>query len=234
MKISAGLEITDTALWIPEKRVLIMNDLHIGYEEALLKRGVLIPKFQLPEMIEKASRIIKETRPRIIILNGDVKHEFGTILRQEWKGVLQFLDFLLARCEEIIIIKGNHDPILQTIVEKRRIKVVKGYALDYLLVVHGDEIVETDAKKIIIGHEHPAITLRQGSKWEKYKCFLKGKWQGKEVIAVPSFNPLLEGTDILKEEVLSPFLEDILNFDVFVVGKDEIFSFGKVKDVKKL
>ena len=191
MEISKGLVIVDTALWISEKRILVMNDLHIGYEEALLKKGILIPKFQLEEIIKKTTAIIEKTLPKTIILNGDVKHEFGTILKQEWREVLQFLDYLLQRCEEVIIIKGNHDPILQTIVEKRRIKVVTEYKLDDLLIVHGDEIVETDAKRIIIGHEHPAITIRQGSKWEKYKCFLKGKWQKKEVIAVPSFNPLL-------------------------------------------
>ena len=48
-------------------------------------------------------------------------------------------------------------------------------------------------------------------------------------MTVPSFNPLLEGTDILKEELLSPFLTDIKNFKVYIVGKGEVFDFGKVK-----
>ncbi|MBS3116071.1 metallophosphoesterase [Candidatus Woesearchaeota archaeon] len=234
MEISPGIEIIGTALWLKKEQILVINDLHLGYEEALHRKGILVPKFQLQEMIAQATAITKKTSPLLIILNGDLKHEFGSILKQEWKEVLQFLHFLSQQCTEIIIIQGNHDPIIKPLAEKRKIKVVKEYGIGDIILVHGDKLVETKAKTLIIGHEHPAITIRRGGKWEKYKCFLKGKWKRKEIIAVPSFNPLLEGTDILKEEVLSPFLEEIMNFEVFVVGKEEIFSFGKVKDVKRI
>ena len=64
----------------------------------------------------------------------------------------------------------------------------------------------------------------------KGKLFQK---KSKELIAVPSFNPLLEGTDVLKEELLSPFLKNknIKNFEVYVVGEKETFRFGRVKDI---
>ena len=116
----------------------------------------------------------------------------------------------------MIIIKGNHDPIIAPIAKKRGIKVVTEYMTRDTIILHGDQIVETKAKRVIIGHEHPAITIRDGSKWEKYKCFLKGKWKNKELIAVPSFNPLLEGIDVLKEKLLSPFLhQDLSLFDKY-------------------
>ena len=81
------------------------------------------------------------------------------------------------------------------------------------------------------GNSH--ILHFDGSKWEKYKCFLKGKWKNKELIAVPSFNPLLEGIDVLKEKLLSPFLDKISSFEVFIINKGEVFKFGKVKDILK-
>src|SRR3989344_3593985 len=182
MEIAKGIEIIETALWLKKQNILIINDLHIGYGEVLQRKGILVPKFQLKEIITKLEHILEKTKP-----------------------------------EKVIIIKGNHDPIIAPIAEKRRVAVVTEYSVDDTLIVHGDELMETKATRIIIGHEHPAITMREGSKWEKYKCFLKGKWQRKELIAVPSFNPLLEGTDILKEEVLSPFLEDIATFKVYIV-----------------
>ena len=224
----------DTALWLKKERTLIINDLHLGYEEALHQKGILVPKFQIQEIMQKLEHILQKVMPQKMIINGDLKHEFGKVLRQEWKEVLQFLDFISSKIPEIIIIRGNHDPILPAIVKHRNIRVVKEYQINNLLIVHGDELVTTNAKTIIIGHEHPAITLRHKSKHEKYKCFLVGKWQGKELIAVPSFNPLLEGTDILKETVLSPFLENIRNFKVYVVGKEEVFEFGKVRTIKTL
>lgn len=231
MQISPGIEMIYAALWLPAEKILIINDLHLGYEEALHRKGILVPKFQLQEIIKEMEFIFSKVKPAKIIINGDLKHEFGTVLKQEWSEVLQFLDFCTPHCQEVIIIKGNHDPIIKPIAERRGIQVVKEYQVSDTLIVHGDQLIETQVKRIIIGHEHPAITIREGSKREKYKCFLKGKWKGKELIAVPSFNPLLEGTDVLKEELLSPFLENIRNFEVYVVSKGEVFGFGKVKDI---
>lgn len=229
MQISPGIEIIHTALWLSNEKIIIINDLHLGYEEALHRKGVLVPKFQLHEIINTMNQILQQTKPTKIIINGDLKHEFGVVLRQEWSEVLQFLDFCLEKARKVIIIRGNHDPLLKFIAEKRGITMTTEYPIGNTLVVHGDTLVKTAKKRIIIGHEHPAITLREGSKQEKYKCFLKGTWRGKELIAVPSFNPLLEGTDILKEQLLSPFLGNLKNFEVFVVSKGEIFSFGKLR-----
>ena len=232
MDLSKGIKIVDTALWFELEKVLVINDLHIGYEEVLHRKGILVPRFQLEQIMNKLKLIIQKTKPAKIIINGDLKHEFGKVLRQEWKEVLEFLDFLLQNISEVIIIKGNHDPIIQPLADKKGIAVVNQYQVGGTLIVHGDELVETTATRIVIGHEHPAITIREGSKWEKYKCFLKGTWKKKELIAVPSFNPLLEGTDVLKEQLLSPFLEDIRKFEVYVVGEKEVYYFGKIKELQ--
>jgi uncharacterized protein len=231
MEISKGIEIVDTALFLKKEKILIMNDLHIGYEQALHIKGILVPRFQLKQILEKTRKILEYAKPKIIIINGDLKHVFGKILQREWKEVSEFLDFLLERAQKVVIVQGNHDPVIKPIVAKRRIDVVPDYRVGDLLIVHGDELVETDATAIIIGHEHPAVTIREGSKMEKFKCFLKGKWQKKELIAVPSFNPLVEGTDVLQRTMLSPFLQDVDDFEIFVVSKGEVFPFGKVKSL---
>ena len=232
MEISKNIQTIETALWLEQEKILIMNDLHIGYEEAMHKKAILVPRQQLKNIISIVQKILQKVQPDKIIINGDLKHEFGKILRQEWKEVLEFLDFLLKNCKEVIIIQGNHDPVIKPISQKRGIKVLQEYKVGDIHIVHGDELVETDAKTIIIGHEHPAITIRENSKFEKFKCFLKGKWKRKEVIAVPSFNPLLEGTDVLEGQVLSPFLEKLDSFEVYVVGEKETYDFGRIKDLK--
>jgi len=236
MEISKGIKIMDAALWFETEKVLVINDLHIGYEEALHRKGILVPRFQLEQITKKLNLIFGKVKPAKVIINGDLKHEFGKVLRQEWREVLEFLDYVLRRVPEVIIIKGNHDPIIKPIADKKGIAVMNEYMVGDSLIVHGDALVETTAKRVIIGHEHPAITIREGSKWEKYKCFLKGTWKNKgkniELIAVPSFNPLLEGTDVLKEQLLSPFLEDIKSFEVYVVGEKGVYYFGKIKELK--
>ena len=234
MEISPGVEIIRTALWLKREETIIINDLHVGYEEALHHRGVLVPRFQLQDIVKELKLILEQSKPRKVIINGDLKHEFGTILRREWKEVLELLDFLLGFGLEVIIIQGNHDPIIRPLAEKRGIRVVKEYSLGDILIVHGDELVEQrkKVKTIIIGHEHPAIIIKEGAKREKFKCFLKGKWQKKELLVMPSFNPLLEGTDVLKGDLLSPFLRKIDDFEIFVVGEKEVLEFGKAGMLK--
>ena len=226
MEISPGIEIIETALLI-KKETLVINDLHLGYEASLHLKGILVPRFQLEDIIKIMKRILK-VKPKKIIINGDLKHEFGKVLQLEWREISKFLDFLLENCQEVIIIQGNHDPVIVPIAVKKNVKVVKDYKIDDILIIHGDELVETDAKTIIIGHEHPAIKIQDHGKWEKYKCFLKGKWKRKELIAVPSFNPLLEGTNVLEGQMLSPYLKDIKNHQIYVVSEREAFYFGKV------
>ncbi|HLC51778.1 MAG TPA: metallophosphoesterase [Candidatus Nanoarchaeia archaeon] len=226
MEISPGIEIIETALLI-KKETLVINDLHLGYEASLHLKGILVPRFQLEDIIKIMKRILK-VKPKKIIINGDLKHEFGKVLQLEWREISKFLDFLLENCQEVIIIQGNHDPVIVPIAVKKNVKVVKDYRIDDILIIHGDELVETDAKTIIIGHEHPAIKIQDHGKWEKYKCFLKGKWKRKELIAVPSFNPLLEGTNVLEGQMLSPYLKDIKNHQIYVVSEREAFYFGKV------
>ena len=69
-----------------------------------------------------------------IIINGDIKHEFGTISEQEWRHTLRLLDFLSRYCDEVILIKGNHDMILGPIAKKRNVKVLEYYVAEPIAV----------------------------------------------------------------------------------------------------
>lgn len=230
MQIHKSIDILDLALLIG-KKILVISDLHLGFEEALNKLGVLVPRFHYKDIKEKLDSIFRKINsPDKIILNGDLKHEFGRISNQEWKELLDLFDFLKTKCHELIIIKGNHDPIIEPIARKREIKVVKEFRENNILVIHGDKIPEKLEGVIIIGHEHPAISLKDEAKIERFKCFLKGKFKRKILIVQPSFNPSIEGSDVLKEKLLSPFLTNLSDFEVFVVEKEEVLKFGKVKD----
>ena len=134
------------------------------------------------------------------------------------------------------MIKGNHDKILGPIAKKRNVKIVENYKVNGILVIHGDKLADKETlkgiKTIIIGHEHPAISIKEEPRTEVFKCFLKGKFQRKNLIVQPSFNLVTEGTNIIKGKVLSPFLKhDLSNFEVFIVG-DKVYDFGKLKKLK--
>ena len=59
-----------------------------------------------------------------------MKHEFGTISEQEWRDALKLLDYFGQHCDEIILIKGNHDTILGPIAKKRNVKVLDHFVID--------------------------------------------------------------------------------------------------------
>ena len=128
MNILPNLEIVDLALFFDS--TLVIADIHIGYEEALNKQGVLVPRLQFGEMVKRMESIfnkLKNKKIEKIVVNGDLKHEFGTISEQEWRNTLKFLDLLAKHCDEIILIKGNHDTILGPIAKKRNVKVLDYY-----------------------------------------------------------------------------------------------------------
>ncbi len=226
MEILPNIEIADLAL--KYKDILIIGDLHLGFEESLIKEGILIPFSQLKKTIKKLEKIIKKTKPKLIVINGDLKDEFGTISRQEWTEVLEFIDFL-KKTSEVILIKGNHDTILEPIARKKDIEIKQRLDIDDITIVHGDKLFKKLNKTIIISHEHPAISFKERSD-EKYKCFLLGKYKYHNLIVIPSFNLLLSGSDITREQFLSPYIKNIQNFHVFVV-QDKIYDFGKLKNL---
>ncbi|MBS3104741.1 metallophosphoesterase [Candidatus Woesearchaeota archaeon] len=282
MKILPNVEIVDLALYFDS--TLVIADVHIGYEEALNKQGILVPRLQFEEIVKKMERIfgiLKNKNIKRIVVNGDLKHEFGTISEQEWRNTLKFIDLLAKHCEEIILIKGNHDTILGPIAKKRNVKVVDYYIVDSItqkpnkrksiiknsrmrvssdiaseanfashansltidtkskktLITHGNKIPNKEVLKevstIIIGHEHPAVSLKEGPRIEQFKCYLKGKYKRRNLIVQPSFNTMIEGTNLLRDKILSPFLKQNLgNFDVYIV-EDKVYEFGKLRGLRK-
>ena len=227
MEIYKDIEIVD--LGLKYKDYLIIGDLHIGLEEAMNKQGVLIPSFQFNDLMDKLKEILKKVKVKTIVINGDLKHEFGTVSDQEWRQTLQLIDSL--KDYKVILIKGNHDNILGPIAKKRNIEVKEYLKLDDILITHGNEIKEVKCKVIIIGHEHPAVSIKSEVRSELYKCFLKGKWKRKVLIVMPSFSLVSEGSDVLKNRSLSPYIKNFEDFEVYAIS-DEPYLFGKVKDLE--
>ncbi len=238
MKIFEDIEVIDLALLLKKEKTLIITDIHIGYEEALNKQGILIPKFQQRDLVDRIERILKKTKPKLVVIAGDLKHEFGNISETEWRHTLQFLDLLSRYAKRIILLKGNHDTLLDPIARKRNIVIKQYHRTKDKFIIHGDKILKNkdfkESKIIIIGNEHPAISLREGPRSETYKCFLKGKYRNKTLIVIPSFNLVTEGTDVSKEKLLSPFLnQNLEDFYVYIVS-NKIYRFGKLKNIKEL
>lgn len=226
-QLAEGLYAIHVAIWHASSQSLIFSDLHVGYEAELHAKGVLVPKFQTSDIIERIEnvmRLLKRQKvcPVNIVLNGDLKHSFGKISIQEWTGIEQIIHLLQQHCKNVIIVKGNHDVLLSHIAERFNLKTVPSFKIEDLLVLHGDKLPTKEelcgVTVIIVGHDHPAIQLSDGAKREKYKCFLVSKYLRRTLVVQPSTQPLVQGTDVLLGKFLSPLLpSNVGKFRVFVV-----------------
>lgn len=230
------------------KDILVIGDIHIGYEEKFHGKAIF-PRMQLEEIKEKlnqAFNYLKNNGVKIkkIILLGDVKHDFGEPTNVEWRETLEFFEFLKSKSfpnkktNNIIVIKGNHDNILMPILKKvgfilrdfYKIKFNEGKKVKKICFLHGNKLFKQclNSDYLVFGHLHPAITLYDKYKNEKYKCFLRGKWKingkNKEVYILPSFSSVSFGYD----------LNDIDNFSKgYSVDKSKFFVIPN-KDLKNL
>ncbi|MCD7782171.1 MAG: metallophosphoesterase [Methanosphaera sp.] len=227
-----GCKIVDKALLIND--TLIISDLHFGYESSLNREGLMIPKHQYEEIVDNITDIQMDTQAKNIILNGDIKHNFGAIEKQEWREVLNFIDYLEDLFVNITIIRGNHDNFTQYILDKRDLKLEDYTIIDNYYITHGHKLPDrlpSDIDTIIIGHEHPSITLRSNQRTESVKSYLMGKWENYNIIVLPSFTPISYGSDILSQKTISPYLRDISDFEVIAIDNGEIYPFGSVKNL---
>lgn len=226
---------------------LVIGDLHIGYDERF---GRSVGQVQLENIVEKLEDVFDhidslKIRVKRIILLGDVKHVFSGITDIEWRETLSFFDFLKVRSRgaKIMIVKGNHDNILEPIVKKRDIELKEYFIIEInkkkYCFLHGDKMFEQclDADWLLFGHWHPSITLSDNYKRERYKCFLKGKWKKKNVVVFPSFSDIKYGSDLNVMEDKHGFsfimFKDLKKFNVVIYNNDEKkeYDFGKLKDL---
>lgn len=250
LSLAPGLELIDLALFLSERRALALADIHLGIEDALRTEGVLVPRQHLAHVQQRLEKIFQELHVtpsaplQKIIINGDLRHQFGPLSRIEHRESREFLRWLAPWTEQIILIEGNHDGSLQQFANER-ITVTKSYSEGHCWFVHGDEALtptSRGARKggvrakawLIIGHEHPAVGLRDPvtGRIEIYKCFLVGTFKEHNLLVLPSFNQLMRGSDLLKEQPLSPFVQqsDLEGFSVYVVSDDgRIYEFGPLR-----
>jgi putative SbcD/Mre11-related phosphoesterase len=189
---------------IKKKRYMVISDLHIGFESYIYNRGITFDEeIFFEEIIRELSDLIKSNRVDAVVLLGDLKSTVGSISKQEWHIIPQFLK-LLSEITDIYFVPGNHDSNIRFLMpENINITSSKGMVLDDTLLVHGHTIptiARSYVKKIVMGHIHP-VFLRHNSviNGQRVWIYLKiikevifPRTQGTlDLVIVPAFNRYL-------------------------------------------
>jgi len=235
----------EPALFIKDKEIIVIADLHIGIERELREKGLQIDS-QTKSMTKRLLSLFRKYHPRTIILLGDIKHNIPTSTIQERTDVKRFFETIQSY-GTIHILPGNHDgKISRLLPSDIFLHPSDGYVFENIGFVHGhrwpkEEIMQCEY--VILGHTHPTILLTDRLGYKTYEsCWLRG--YGKDalkerypntsdpnILVMPAFNPLCGGIALNSEPIIGPFgkIIDIINADVYLLDGS---SLGKVNDIK--
>jgi len=238
--------INQPALFIEDKKILVVADLHIGIEKELHENGLNAPS-QTKNLTDNLIMLCDEYKPREIVLLGDIKHNIPSSTYQERKDVKDFFE-TIKTYGLVHVLPGNHDGNIDKLVSKEVVvHPSDGFKVENVGFVHGhrwpnEEIMQCE--QIIIAHTHPTVMFsdRLGHRtfeqcWIKTN-FVKNRLKEKypkslnpKLLIVPAFNPLCGGIAINKDGVMGP-LGKIIDIDRSQVYLLDGSSLGFIKDIK--
>jgi len=143
--------------------ILLLSDLHLGFEEELSKqKGVAFPP-QQDKMIERIQSLIEKYEIARLYIIGDVKHTITVDTPFNWRLVPEFMTAVSETCE-VHVIPGNHDGNLRPLLPRNIVlEDVHGVLINSKLTMglaHGHAWVSSEvlkAEMIVIGHNHPTV-----------------------------------------------------------------------------
>ncbi len=200
---------------VPKLGLIAIADLHIGYESELAKEGVYLPRSQLDRLMGRLKRLAGTYRFKRLLINGDLKHSFSRLSKQERLEVGMFLDLALTLFDEIIVVRGNHDNYLSPLLKRRGLDLVTEYSEGNILFIHGHTdpgIERLEGRVVVIGHEHPSVVVRDALGYP-YKfpvmLYVPGG-RDFEIVVLPFSLTLTTGNVVTldKSTLLSPILKN--------------------------
>lgn len=145
------------------ERILIIADLHIGWEVALAQEGIHVPS-QTPKMLNKLLQLIDQCKPSNLLFLGDVKHTIAKVELEEWRDIPDFFETLTKKVNDVQVILGNHDGNLEPLLpEKVKILPSTGLAIGDLGFFHGNAWPAPEllaCRSLVMGHVHPTVAFR--------------------------------------------------------------------------
>ncbi len=243
--LNSDIELIDgkPILYIKSLSALVCSDLHLGYEDMMATKGVFIPHVNLKSIKEQLDYTIDLLKPKLLIINGDVKNEFSSTNVHEFNELYDFFNYIGKNNIKIILVKGNHDNYINKYKHSFNIEVYDNeFVSGRYLFFHGELMPTNNYKTIdflVMGHEHPSIKITSNSgKIERLKCFLYGKYHNKNLLVLPAISYFALGTIMNGGKIgfISPILNSINidGMDAIAIGYNETINFGKIKLLKRL
>ena len=145
----------EKAIYFPERKILVLADLHFGKASHFRKHGIYVPPFQELEIL---NGLCEEVKPEHLIFLGDLFHSVAN------ESVTLFTEWSISQSFRMTLIQGNHDILPCDLYQSMKLECISEFNVGELLLLHDRD--ERREEFTIYGHVHPAITIlgkgRQG------------------------------------------------------------------------
>ncbi|MEM3013905.1 MAG: metallophosphoesterase [Candidatus Bathyarchaeia archaeon] len=144
------------------ERIMVISDLHIGWEVALAEEGVHVPS-QTKRLFEKLKGLLFSQKPDRLVILGDVKHTVSKIDFEEWRDVPWFFEETCKVVPRVQVVPGNHDGDLEALLpESVELLSPRGLVLGDVGLFHGHSWPDTQmlgCTMLVAGHVHPVVVF---------------------------------------------------------------------------
>jgi len=172
----------DRAIWIPERRMVIVADLHWGKAAAFRAAFVPVPTGTTTSDLARLTRVLHDTAATSLVVLGDLLHARAGRHADTLATIAAWRE--AHRAVAITLVRGNHDAHAGDPPASFRITCVDApYAIGPLIGVH--EPQEHPDGYVLAGHLHPCVSVRgRGRQHARLSAFVFGPRVG----VLPAFS----------------------------------------------
>jgi DNA ligase-associated metallophosphoesterase len=158
------------ALWMPNRRTLLVADAHFGKAATFRAGGIFVPRGTTATTLARLDRVLARTDASRVIFLGDLLHAREGRSPETLRLVAEWRASRAA--VEVVLVRGNHDRAAGDPPESLGIACVDAPMLEApFAFTHHPRAIEGHYD--VAGHVHPAVRLRgPGRQWERLPCFL--------------------------------------------------------------
>jgi putative SbcD/Mre11-related phosphoesterase len=233
-------------LWHEATATAVLSDVHLGAEAELRRRGIFMPDVS-GAAIRAAWRLLCERlraagNSRLIIAGDlfDVPTPDGPAVAM----AVELLRALPAGCS-VTLIPGNHDPAVETLgrmFEGLPVEFADSAAVGGYSVIHGhvSQHAGDRAGGLIVGHQHPAVMIRNRVQSAKMICFgvcsVKRNGARVPLILLPAFSRAPLGSTLSAHhwivDLPCPADEDIRVLGIIEGDRPQVLDFGTLASLR--
>lgn len=171
----------DRALWLPEKRILVVSDLHLGKSLRVARMGgAFLPPYENTETLLRLDHLIGKLKPATVVCLGDSFDDMGAA-HDISQDIVDWINRMQAG-RVWIWITGNHDPAPLPLGGTQCHSWFDGE-------VSFQHIADPSARLEISGHFHPKTTVHAKGRSLSRPCFLLDK----DRVIMPAFGTFTGG-----------------------------------------